>query len=555
MTINLKSLFLAKPAITSSRLIIAVTVFVTLFANATFFSHVLEVYPASLKNFAFLASITWVFAGITVLLLSLVCHRYTIKPILITVLCLSSLAAYFMDSYNVVIDATMIHNVMSTDASEALDLLSFKLVLYFVLLGCLPSFAVYRSKVVFDSLPGEIVARLRLFGGALLVIFTTVLLLSNFYSSFFREYKWVRMYANPGGYIYSVSKYAHEQVKSHASVLRHIALDAKLPTDDPHRELVIFVVGETARADRFSLNNYERDTNPKLRKENVVSFSNFWSCGTSTAVSVPCMFSIYNSSEFDNNKGKSTDNALDILQRAGVNVLWIDNNSNSKGVADRISYISYRHSDLNPVCDVECRDEGMLAKLQTYIDEHKKGDIFIVLHQMGNHGPAYYKRYPASFSRFAPVCSTNRLEDCSKEEIGNAYDNAILYTDYFLSKIIELLKKNDGDFESAMFYVSDHGESLGENGLYLHGLPSMIAPEVQRHVPAILWLGDHFIDADRNVLARQRDTKYTHDNIFHTILGFMEIQTTVYDETMDILASSRQHNRRLISARAKTGTN
>ena len=540
MMVKLKQYLRSVPPANSSWLILATAAFLTFFTNLAFFSHVLETYPVEPKNLVFLASVPWVFAGFTVLLLSLVCFRHSIKPVLITVLCLSSLAASFMDSYNVVIDASMIRNIMNTDINEALDLLSFRLALYFVLLGCLPSYFIYKARIDFAPAAKEVVARLKLVGGTFALILVIVLLQSDFYSSFFREYKWIRMYANPGSYIYAVARYSREQIKSQAGPVAQIAQDAKLPEKDLERELIIFVVGETARADRFSLNNYKRETNPRLRKEKVISFSNFWSCGTTTAVSVPCMFSSYTAADFNNSKGQSTENVLDILQRSGTNVLWLDNNSDSKGVANRINYINYRHADVNPVCDIECRDEGMLSGLQAYIDEHKKGDIFIVLHQMGNHGPAYYKRYPASFARFTPACNTNRLENCSQEEIGNAYDNAILYTDYFLSKVIELLKKNDKGFETAMFYVSDHGESLGENGLYLHGLPVMFAPDAQRHVPAIMWLGENFVDADKQVLANQRDARLSHDNVFHTILGFLEIQTAAYDQNMDILTSSRQ---------------
>jgi lipid A ethanolaminephosphotransferase len=218
-------------------------------------------------------------------------------------------------------------------------------------------------------------------------------------------------------------------------------------------------------------------------------------------------------------------------------VLWIDNNSSSKGVAVRVPYESYKTPKSNPACDIECRDVGMLSHIQAYIDEHQKGDIFIVLHQMGSHGPAYYKRYPAEFEKFAPACKTNQLENCSKAEIDNSYDNTIIYTDYFLSEVIKLLKRNDTKFESAMFYVGDHGESLGEHGIYLHGIPLVIAPEAQRHVPAVVWFSGNYDELDRKSLAVKKDGKYTHDNVFHTVLGFMEIETSVYKKEMDIVHS------------------
>ena len=226
-----------------------------------------------------------------------------------------------------------------------------------------------------------------------------------------------------------------------------------------------------------------------MEKEDVINFSNVFSSGTATAVSLPCMFSLFGRGGCNGQKEMSTENLFDVLRHAGISILWRDNNSDSKGVALRVPYQDFKNPQKNSVCDIECRDEGMLTGLQAYIDGKRSGDILIVLHQMGNHGPAYYKRYPESFEKFKPVCKTNQLEKCSREEIGNAYDNAILYTDYFLSKVIALLKANSQGFETGMVYMSDHGESLGENGLYLHGLPYFMAPETQKHIAALMWFG------------------------------------------------------------------
>lgn len=176
----------------------------------------------------------------------------------------------------------------------------------------------------------------------------------------------------------------------------------------------------------------------------------------------------------------------------------------------------------------------MLVGLQEYIDEQKTGDIMIVLHQMGIHGPAYYKRYPASFEKFTPVCRTNELEECSKEEISNAYDNALLYTDYFLSQVIALLKNYSDRFEAAMLFVSDHGESLGEFNVYLHGLPFKIAPEGQKHIAAVFWFSDNF-KLDKEALRQKSSEFFSHDNLFHTILGLMEVQTDIYDRSLDMI--------------------
>jgi lipid A ethanolaminephosphotransferase len=251
------------------------------------------------------------------------------------------------------------------------------------------------------------------------------------------------------------------------------------------------------------------------------------------------MFAIYNRDRFSGDKARNTENLLDVLQHAGVTVLWRDNNSDSKGVARRVPFEDFRSPDTNPVCDLECRDEGMLEGLQSFIDGHPSGDILVVLHPMGSHGPAYHKRYPADFRRFTPTCDTSQLDACSEEQIGNSYDNTLLYTDYFLSKVISLLRDNDEHFETAMIYASDHGESLGEGGLYLHGLPYFVAPEAQTHVPMVFWFGHRFDGARIEALRQLADRRYSHDNLFHTLLGLFEIETDVYQPNMDILREAR----------------
>jgi len=524
--------------ITNSKMIILASIFLVMFANIRFFYNVIEVYPVTLQNLAFLGSLVIVLTCVIIFLLSLVCYKHTIKPLLILILLVSSFTSYSMDTYNVIIDENMIQNMVRTDVGEVNDLLNLKMILYIIFLGILPSIFIYKTKIKYTTLKPEIISRIKLLLISLVIMVLVLISFGNFYASFIRQHKLLRYYTNPTHYIYSTGKYINGFFKSASLPLKPIALDIKIPPTDIHRELIILVVGEAARADRFSLNGYSRETNPLLKKLDVMSFSHFLSCGTSTAYSLPCMFSIYNRSEYSHAKALNTENVLDILQRAGVNVLWRDNNSDSKGVALRVPYERFKAPHQNTICDeTECRDEGMLVGLQSYINEHKQGDILIVLHQMGNHGPSYYKRYPPAFEKFTPACQSNQLETCSKKEIDNAYDNAILYTDYFLSKVIELLKNNDKQFETSMFYVSDHGESLGENGLYLHGLPYFLAPDVQKHVAAIMWFGDNFDEDEVNVklLKQKLNNKYSHDNLFHTILGFMEVETSVYDNKMDIL--------------------
>src|SRR5574344_2490414 len=259
------------------------------------------------------------------------------------------------------------------------------------------------------------------------------------------------------------------------------------------------------------------------------------SCGTSTAHSVPCIFSIFPKYDYSYKKEATTKNVLDVLSNTqDIAILWRDNNSDSKGVALRVDYEDYKTPEKNTICNEdECRDEGMLVGLEDYIEKNKGRDILIVLHQMGNHGPAYYKRYPKEFEKFTPVCKTNQLENCTQEEISNAYDNAILYTDYFLSKTINFLKKYEKSHETALLYMSDHGESLGEKNIYLHGMPYAIAPKEQTNVPMIIWLSDNLIK-ERNInypflQEKAKTGNYSHDNIYHSMLGINGISSKTYD--------------------------
>lgn len=528
----------------SNTLIVLVALFIVAFANRTLFSGLFAAYPPGAGNplqLAQLASAVIIFTAVNTLLLSLVCFGRATKPILIAILLLSSATACFIDSYGIVINDEMLTNVVQTNVAEAADLLTLKLLTYVVGLGLLPAIVVARLPLRQPGWRRELVARSKLVAAVILIAVAIVLAFGSFYASLVRKQKGLRVHANPTYAIHSLAGYLGRAWSTQkAQILTVVGADARIPATDNERELIILVVGETARADRFSINGYPRPTTPEMEKAGVISFGNFWACGTSTAVSVPCMFSAGGAAGFDTQTAGYKENLLDVLQHAGVNVLWLDNNSDSKGVAVRAPYENYKSPTINPVCDDECRDVGMLAKLQDYVDSHPTGDIFIVLHQMGNHGPSYFKRYPAAFEKFQPTCRSSDLSRCSNEEIGNAYDNAIRYTDHFLGRTIDFLKNNDAKFETAMLYVSDHGESLGENGLYLHGLPRSLAPDSQVHVPAILWLGSGMHDFDQAFLQSRRNAKLSHDNVFHTVLGLMEIQSAAYRPELDIVGASRK---------------
>ena len=534
-------------SISQYKVITFVALLLTSLYNISFFKNVVSVYPFNGMNIIYISSLSLLLALVVIFLLTICSSKYTTKPLLIVILMISSATAYFMDTYHVVIDDEMIRNSLQTNLSESSDLFSFQLLVYLFLLGVLPSYYIYKLDIKYKTFGKEFLEKGKIIILSLLLIVIILFSFSQFYTSFFREHKSLRFHVNPTYWIYSVGNYIVKTLNNGPLVVEEIAKDAKIkPVTDniDKKELMILVVGEATRADRFSLNGYEKETNPLLKKEDIINFSNMYSCGTSTAQSVPCMFSIYDRDNYNYKKGISTQNVIDVLNNTkDIKILWRDNNSDSKGVALRVEFEDYRTSKTNTICDEECRDEGMLVGLDEYIKKHKDEDILIVLHQMGNHGPAYYKRYPKEFEVFKPVCKTNQLEQCTQEEVSNAYDNGILHTDSFLSKTINFLKPYSNTHETAMIYMSDHGESLGEKGLYLHGMPYFMAPNEQKHIASVMWFGEGDIQEDIDVekLKSYSSKQFSQDNLFHTLLGFFEVETSVYKEELDILFDAKKN--------------
>lgn len=503
------------------------SMFVILSANLALFQHLFAIYPLNQHNATYLISLCLFFSLTTYLFFLWISAGKIGKWWVALWLIVSASAAYFMDRFGVLIDTVMIENIVQTSTKEATGLIAPHMVVRILLLGIIPAWLVLRFWPNAQDNRLNLFTRLKITGLLAVLIVAIILPFSAGYFTFVREHKIVRFYANPIYPFYSVIKYGVSLIPTAPKgPLKQIAKDAKLVdvSQDRH-ELIILVVGETARADRFSLNGYQRETNPLLAKENIISLKNVTSCGTSTAVSVPCMFSSLGRKGYDKETALTQENALDVLADNGVQILWRDNNSDSKGVATRMEYQDYKSPTRNTVCDSgECRDIGMLEGLDDYIAQHHDKDMLIVLHQMGNHGPEYYRRYPKEFEKFKPMCMTGELKDCTQEEVDNSYDNAILYTDYFLANVIQYLKKYDGQRETAMLYVSDHGESLGEHGFYLHAAPYAIAPKEQTHVPAIMWMGQHF-DYQLAQLKPYENYPLSHDDVFCTLLVAFELQS------------------------------
>ena len=305
----------------------------------------------------------------------------------------------------------------------------------------------------------------------------------------------------------------------------------------------MLVVGETARSQNFSLNGYARQTNPELAKRGVISFPDAVACGTSTEVSLPCMFSVFGRARYDEEKIQTHESVLHVLARAGVQVLWRDNQSGCKGICDGLPTEQLDHSKDPALCQGDqCFDEILLKGMDQVLRD-KQGNLLVVMHQLGSHGPAYFKRYPAAFKQFTPACESDDLRLCKPEEIVNAYDNSLLYTDFFLGRVIDFLEQAQKTHDTAMLYVSDHGESLGEGGLYLHGMPYPIAPDVQTRVPFVLWMSQAFrtgFGVDEQCLrGRAKPQQASHDQLFHSLLGIFGVQTRAYEARLDLFAPCR----------------
>lgn len=496
-------------------------------------------------------------AALLSMLLSLMCWHWTLKPVVAIFLISAALGAYFMLSYGVVIDSTMMVNVLQTDLRESADLMSWKLVLIVLFLAILPTVWLWKQPVTKFSLFKTLRNNALLFIAGFFISAIAVLPIYQDFAATMRNNIQLRFLVNPLNSFYGLGQLALQPFQNLAGTLQPIGMDAKLGSsyiNQPKIPLLILVLGETARSGNFSLNGYERDTTPLLKhiKKNVdqsgelTTQSNAWSCGTSTATSLPCMFSHLGKSAYED-KQADFENLIDVLDRAGLAVIWLENQSGCKGICDRVYRVATSKLDMPEFCSTgECFDEIMLHDLNTKFKEVpfeklSKG-VVVVMHQMGSHGPAYYKRSPEAIKKFKPECRNNALQECTREEVVNAYDNSIAYTDYFLNKIITDLKTRALDVQAGMLYVADHGESLGENNLYLHGLPYAIAPDVQKHIPWISWFANDFIarhNLDTDCLESHSAKKLSHDNYFHTVLGLMDVQTQLYKPELDAYSICR----------------
>lgn len=536
-----------RPELSAESLILISSLLITLGANGLFWSQAMSSAEAGQGPVAagFALSLLVLVAAAHALILLPVSGRWILKPALMLLIPVTVSAAYYMKSYTVFLDPNMLRNVLHTELKEARELLSWRMLL--VVLGVsLPlQWLLSRVRIRAPSWRRAILRR-SLFALALVTL-SVMVLLPNYQrlAALMRNQHSLRYLVTPANLLVSSYRVLRSDAAEHHQV--------RVPIDPaPQRNvaagqrprLLILVLGETVRAANWGLAGYQRQTTPELAQRNVVAFNDVRACGSSTEVSVPCMFSYRGRHDYDESAIRSEESLLHLLQRAGVETQWIDNQTGCKGVCDGLIELDIRGDEDPARChDGVCLDEVMLPVLKRLLNAPPHDQV-IVLHMLGNHGPAYWQRYPKAFAEFQPECKTVNLADCSRRSITNSYDNAVLYADYLLSQVIDLLAALD-DRDAALLYVSDHGESLGEGGLYLHGVPYLIAPEQQLKVPMLWWLSSGLRDTGIDACLRQRaqasaDVRpISHDMLFHSVLSFMQVRSALYDPDYDLLANCR----------------
>jgi lipid A ethanolaminephosphotransferase len=528
------------PVLSTEALALCASLFFSIFGNLVFWREVLA--TGDLHGPTGLLSGVSLFVLVTALQTFLFCLllvRPLAKPVLIVLLLVSAVAIHYMSHYMVYLDADMVRNVLHTDARETAELLTLSLLPTLVLYGVLPALVVWRLELKRRPPLRALAVRGAWLGASAAVAMASALLSFQDLSALMRTHNDLRHLITPGNYLVAMVEVATDHGVRPTTRIP-VGLDAKVasrPAGARPRVLVL-VVGETVRAQNWGLNGYGRQTTPELARIAPLNFDEVTACGTSTEVSLPCMFSPYGRDGYDKDRIARSESLLHVLDHAGIRTQWRDNQSGCKGVCIGLPYLSFQQGKDSEDCAGEsCLDEGMLAGLSDEIAA-EPGDLVVVLHQLGNHGPSYYKRYPPRLRRHTPTCDSDDLGDCSREQIVNSYDNAVLYSDEFLARTIRLLAAQD-THDAALVYVSDHGESLGEAGLYLHGMPYAIAPKTQTRVPMVAWLSPEWAAAqgiDGTCLRRRASQPASHDNLFHSILGLMDVRTQAYAPELDLFA-------------------
>ncbi|GGD49721.1 phosphoethanolamine transferase [Pseudoxanthomonas indica] len=532
--------WLRRPVIASETLLLAVSVYFTLFANGSFWRNVIV---APVAQWRLAAALFVAITAVHALLLGLFLHRRYARPVLALLILVTAFATYYMSSYGVYLDADMLRNVLNTDSKESSELLGWGL-LFPLLFAALPIALLWRVELRQRGWKRATWVRVAFLGAMALATALAALASFQDLSSLVRNRREVRYLVTPANYLVSLTRVLTASPPGQKAARIVIGEDAKLAPAAMGRKprLLVIVVGETARAANWGLSGYARQTTPELAKLDVVNFANVTACGSSTEVSLPCMFSPFGRHDYDQQNIRSHQSLLHVLERAGIHTLWRDNQSGCKGVCEGLAVQTMDDTPDPALCsDTRCLDEILLKDWRKAVGA-QSGDQVVLLHMLGNHGPNYFDRYPATFRRFLPECRSNELGQCERPSIVNAYDNALLYTDHVLASTIAELGA-DSARDTALIYVSDHGESLGEKGLFLHGVPYAIAPSEQTHVPMVMWFSPGFAAStslDVACLRAEAKAPASHDNLFPSVLGLMDVQTRLYDHDRDLFARCRR---------------
>ena len=516
------------------KFIITSSLFITLLFNYDFFTYFFSIKDNhfNFHNCYFVFGLYFLIITFLNLLILTIGQRYLLKPLIIILFFIGAIAKYFKSNYGVLINDDVIvstfHTFLEKNYSELNDILNLKIFISIFVFAIIPSFIILRIKINYPSLYiKEIFQRI-----VIIIISFSILLII-----IFGNYKNVSLIARKNNKILTqlIPTYAitsiYDVYKNYYKSDPEMKILVRSTQEDDllDREIMILVIGETARADHFSLIGYEKNTNPLLSKKNIKIFNSATSCGTITAYSVPCIFYMDKYKDYNPSKAEFTQNVLDVINSTeNHKVIWVENNSSCKHVCDRIETIDFMDIK-SPRYTPNEFDYILVKEAKKILKENKSGDLLIILHTLGSHGPKYFKRYPEEFEYFKPVCKQNSPEECTREELINTYDNTIVYTDYILSELINLIKINiNPNDKAAMLYVSDHGESLGEKNIYLHGLPNSIAPREQKHIPIILWSNL----TSKNVQIVENEV--SHENIPVTLLDFFNLKTKIEFKTKSL---------------------
>ncbi|MGY5352134.1 phosphoethanolamine transferase [Wenyingzhuangia sp. IMCC45533] len=293
---------------------------------------------------------------------------------------------------------------------------------------------------------------------------------------------------------------------------------------------IVFVLGESVRAKNLELNGYHRETNPLLKgKGNLYSFKNIYTPNTYTSKSIP---QILTSIDVDTDKKNEIHSLYSVLNKSGYQTKWIGNQTPEVSYRDfifennEVKLIDVEHS----VLSYSKKYDGEL--INEFKDSYSYGlSHFYTIHMIGSHW-WYEGRYPKKFKKFEPIANSKYIPSNSKEEMINSYDNTIVYLDYFLNELITFLEKKNK--QVVLVYLSDHGETLGEQGKWLHAQNN----DASKNPACIVWYSNEFIknhhQKTENLNANIARERISTDFLYHSILDLIDVKEFEYDSNKSI---------------------